>query len=244
MTGMSLRGWAAWMPGLETPSAWLAWARGGGGPSEAGQADAPPTPKEIPPLLRRRADAMGRAALHVMTRLELPYRGQPIILCSRLGELGRSFALQEELAREGRVSPQRFSMAVHHAIGGLFMMAKRSCAQVTALAAGGEEALAGLHEAAAQLADGAGAVWLLFCEEPLPDAYRSFAVSPDARADYFAFALELVPGDGFELAPGGRAACAASPLDLLAFLLRSTDDEIALSPRGGWIMRRNGRSEN
>jgi hypothetical protein len=219
--GMNLRGWTAW-------------------PSSA---NAPPAPGEIPPLLRRRADRMGRAALHALTRPELPYAGQAVVMCSRLGEISRSFGLQKELAGEGSVSPQQFSMSVHHAVGGLFMMAKKARAPLTALAAGDEGALAGLQETAAQLADGAGSVWLLFCEEPLPEEYRPFAASPEDGTDHYAFVLELAAGDEFRLVEDtGRADSsagrAASPLDLLAFLLRSSDDAIQLSRRGGWALRR------
>jgi len=208
---------------------------------------ATPAPlKKIPPLLRRRADAMGRAALYVLTRPEMPYEGQPLVLCSRLGEFRRSFELQAELAREGRVSPQRFSMAVHNAIGGLFMMAENARAPLTALSAGAEGALAGLQESAIQLADGAEAVWLLYCEEPLPEEYRAFAAA-DECADYFAFVLEWGAGDEFRLAPGtgvvqNSASRAASSLELLSFLLCPERDSICLSARGNWTLRRTART--
>jgi hypothetical protein len=247
---MNLRNWVAWMPGRETAAAWRQWARTGAPSlpgSDAGQTVAPPPVKEIPPLLRRRAGTMGRAALHVLTRPELPYGGQSIVLCSRYGELQRSFELQAELAREGRVSPQQFSMAVHNATGGLFMMAQKASAPLTALAAGEEGALAGLQEAFVELADGAEAVWLLYCEEPLPVEYCPFlddAAQACGNAGYFAFLLECVPGDEFRLAPGvgeGEDCAvprAASPLDLFAFFLRPEEESICLSPRGNWMLRR------
>jgi hypothetical protein len=238
---MDLCGWSAWMPGLAAPADWR--ARGG---ADACRETAPPALDEIPPLLRRRADRMGRAALHVLTRPERSYAGQSVVMCSRLGEIGRSFGLQKELAGEGSVSPQQFSMSVHHAVGGLFMMAKKARAPLTALSAGEEGALAGLQEAAAQLADGAEAVWLLFCEEPLPEEYRPFASPADGTAHY-AFVLELAAGDEYRLASDTRHAApdarrAASPLDLLAFLLRPSDEAIQLSRRGGWTLRRTGRT--
>jgi hypothetical protein len=131
------------------------------------------------------------------------------------------------------------------------MMAKKARAPLTALAAGEEGALAGLQETAAQLADGAEAVWLLFCEEPLPEEYRPFAVSPEDGMEHYAFVLELAAGDELRLAEDAEdmeraapaARCAASPLGLLAFLLRPADDAIRLSPRGGWTLRRAGRKE-
>jgi hypothetical protein len=248
MPDMNLRGWTAWMPGLETSAAWRAWAAGVERVRAVPAAgmDAPPPIKEIPPLLRRRAGMMGRAALHVLSRPELPYDGQPVVLCSRMGEFGRSFALQSELAREGQVSPQQFSMAVHNAIGGLFMMARAAKAPLSALAAGEEGALAGLQEARAQLAEGAGVVWLLYCDEPLPHEYRALARAEEASG-YFAFLLELSRGDEFRLSPAddenskAMTARAPSPLDLLAFFLRPGDEALCLSPRGGWMLRRMSR---
>ncbi|MDR0634617.1 MAG: beta-ketoacyl synthase chain length factor [Azoarcus sp.] len=232
------------MPGCETLSAWREWACSDAA-TPAEMAGAPPPVKEIPPLLRRRAGTMGRAALHALSRPGMPYEGQAIVLCSRFGELQRSFALQRELAGEGRVSPQQFSMSVHNATGGLFMMAQKARAPLTALAAGEEGALAGLQEVVALLADGGKAVWLLYCEEPLPVDYNVFlGDSPRADVGYFAFLLELVSGDEFRLAPeaaegGARAAShAASPLDLLAFFLRPGEERICLSPRGNWTLRR------
>jgi hypothetical protein len=185
---------------------------------------------------------MGRAALHVLTRPEMPYGGQPLVLCSRLGEFRRSFELQAEMAREGRVSPQQFSMAVHNAIGGLFMMAEKAHAPLTALAAGAEGSLAGLQESAIQLADGAKVVWLLYCAEPLPEQYHFFA-APDERASHFALLFAWSAGDEFQLAPDAHsvqngASRTASPLELLSFLLCPERDSICLSARGNWTLRR------
>jgi hypothetical protein len=240
---MNLQGWAAWMPAVTTPAAWMAWARADApsAPFLATEAAAPPPIREIPPLLRRRADRMGRALLHVLSRPELPYAGQPLVLCSRLGEFSRALALQRELAREGQVSPQQFSMAVHNAIGGLFMMAQKSNAPLTALAAAEETALAGLQEAVIQLADGAASVWLCFSEEPLPDEYRD-QDTPPRTADYFAMLLQLTAGEMFGLQTDPRASAdhaPASPLELLRFLLSPTTETLCLSVRGGWVLRRN-----
>jgi hypothetical protein len=238
---MNLQGWTAWMPAVETPAAWLDWARSGAGGTLDVAAEPPPI-REIPPLLRRRAERMGRALLHVLSRPELPYAGQPLILCSRWGELPRSLALQRELARDGQVSPQQFSMSVHNATGGLFMMAQKAHAPLTALAAAEEMALAGLQEAAIQLADGAASVWLCFSEEPLPEEYRQLDATPQP-ADYFALLLELTAGEAFYLQPEARIPAAAapapaSPLQLLRFLLLPEEKTLPLSPRGGWALRR------
>jgi hypothetical protein len=250
---MNLHRWTAWMPHLETPDAWRAWARGDVAFNAASGAAADPTPppaQGIPPLLRRRTALMGRAVLQVLSDPALPYTGQPMVFCSQRGELARSLAIQQELAQAGQVSPQQFSMAVHNATGGLFMMAQKANAPLTALAACEETALAGLWEAQIQLAEAPdAAVWLVYGEEPLPEAYRAQA-APSAKVnDYFAVLFELTSGEDFCLAPETvpqtepapaplPALLPASPLDLLRFFLRPDDVALLLSPRGGWTLRR------
>jgi hypothetical protein len=239
---MNLRRWTAWAPGREEVCAWLAWASGADGAASGAEvgaeAFAPPPVKEIPPLLRRRADTMGRAVLHVLSRPELPYAGEPIVFCSRFGELPRSLLLQRELAVTGQVSPQHFSMSVHNATGGLFMMAAGAQAPLTALAAATETALAGLQEAQAQLADGAPAVWLVYGEEPLPSDYRPLSRNPNDHTDYFAILIELTPGADFTLvaqAPdnvNGAEQHDATPLDVLRFFLNPKTRPLRLSARG------------
>jgi hypothetical protein len=196
-------------------------------------------------MLRRRTGIMGRAALHVLSNPDLPYAGQPIIFCSRYGEFSRSLRLQEELAAEGQVSPQQFSMAVHNASGGLFMMVKKAQAALTALAASEETALAGLWEAQSQLAElraggGAETVWLVYAEEPLPDAYRCLPHLSATDDLYFAVLLELAPGDDFRLCAedGQTQGAASAPLDLLRFFLRPEEPSIRLSDGGNWVLRR------
>jgi hypothetical protein len=237
------------MPNCETPEAWKEWARSGA--AGCGDVSVHPAAREVPPLLRRRTGIMGRAALHVLSNPEMPYTGQSIIFCSRYGEFSRSLQLQEELVAEGQVSPQQFSMSVHNASGGLFMMAKKAQAPLTALAGAGKTALAGLFEAQIQLAElasGAGeqTVWLAYAEEPLPGAYHCMPYSPATDDLYFAMLFELVPGDDFHLcpgpiagqAPGQGAGTVSTPLDLLRFFLRSEEPSICLSDDGHWTLRR------
>jgi hypothetical protein len=207
-------------------------------------------------MLRRRASMMGRAALEVLTDPKLPYTGQALIFCSRLGELARTLGLQEELARTGQVSPQQFSMAVHNAIGGLFLMDRKQQAPLTALAGGEATVLAGWWEAEAQLDEpGVERVWLLYAEEPLPAPYCHF-LPPQAPADrYCAILLELAASnaDGMpstetfalQFDAAATETATASPLDLLCFLLSPSKDTLALGNHdpasgatGRWLLTR------
>ncbi|MDR0247059.1 MAG: beta-ketoacyl synthase chain length factor, partial [Burkholderiales bacterium] len=127
----SFRRWSAWVPAMTDAEAWQAWAREE--TALAAHEETAPV-KAMPPLLRRRAHPLGRAALEVLYAPTLAYANQPIVFCSRHGEISRSLAIQQALAEEGQVSPQEFSMSVHNAIPGLFLIARQSRAPVVALA--------------------------------------------------------------------------------------------------------------
>jgi hypothetical protein len=240
MSGINLRRWTAWTPKRETPEAWREWARGAAVNADTSVELLPPPIKEIPPLLRRRAGSLGRAMLHVLSRPEMAYAGEALIFCSRLGEFSRALTLLQELAQSDTLSPQLFSMSVHNATGGLFMMTQKANAPLTALSTGAEAVLAGLTEAAIQLADGAEKVWLAYGEEPLPEAWRELAASADEQTDYFALLLELTPGDEFALVPdaSSESATPASPLELLRFLLSPEASSLPLSSRGNLSLQR------
>jgi hypothetical protein len=196
--------WAAIAPGCSSPADWQAWAQG----QTVTVADhatepAPPLAAAIPPLLRRRADHLGRLLLEVLTRLPACAGPQPTVVASRNGELARSVALLHELAATAALSPQGFGMAVHNAIAGLYTIATGNHGAVSAVAAGRDSAWYGLLEALLLLADGAPAVTLAIGDVGLPPEYAAFADGPEPP---HALALRLVPGDDHGLAFRGAAA--------------------------------------
>ncbi|MBM3117139.1 beta-ketoacyl synthase chain length factor [Jeongeupia naejangsanensis] len=224
-----LRQWSAWAPGLETREAWSGWD------GTLPHGDASPKVDAMPAMLRRRADRLGKMTLETLYAPDIAYHGQPLIHASRHGEATRTVPLLQALARDGAVSPQAFSMAVHNATAGLFTIATRTHAPVTAIAAGPETALAGLLEACSQLADGAASVLLCFSDEPLPALYQPYADTAEAP---FALTLDLVAGDDFTLGTGAACTEDATPLSLLHFLLGG-ETALPLSIRGGWQIVRS-----
>ncbi|SMC18637.1 Beta-ketoacyl synthase, N-terminal domain [Andreprevotia lacus DSM 23236] len=222
--------WSAWAPGLDTAAAWQAWRHEARQP----EGDDVPPVAAMPAMLRRRAERLGRMALETLYADAITYRGQPIVYASRHGETGRIVPLLQQLAAEGSVSPQAFSMAVHNAIPGLFTIAQRSNAPVTAIAAGPETAFAGLTEALAQLQEGAPSVLLCLADHPLPAVYAAFA---DAAEAPVACVLELAPGNDFVLDNKGSDKRNARALDVLYFLLGPAP-KLGLTVRGGWQCRR------
>jgi hypothetical protein len=221
--GFALRHWAAWAPGLEDRAAWLRWAAVPVLPA----GDAAPAVAEMPAMLRRRADRLGRMALAVLYQGTCP--AAPIIYCSRYGELGRVVRLLEELAATGSVSPQGFSVSVHNAIAGLYSIATRGRENVQSIAAAEATPLAGLVDAAGLLADGAEAVRLVLCDEPVPPVFGAFAEPTDCP---YAVLLELAPGNDFRIQWAAPPAAAPPPvlppaLAVLHFLL-SDAREVAI----------------
>jgi hypothetical protein len=217
--------------------AWRAWAR-----EEKPLADSEETApvKAMPPLLRRRAHPLGRAALEVLYAPTLAYADQPMVFCSRHGEVGRSLAIQKALAEEGQASPQEFSMSVHNAIPGLFLIARQSRAPVTAVASENRLALSGIIEALTQLADGAPSVILVFCDTPLPALFSAFT---DNEPACFAFALEMTAGKDYRLVHSDIPPCAqrekeTTPLLLLRFVLDETRNALPLTAAEDWQLQR------
>ena len=227
----SLQAWSAWSPDLTTPAAWADWAA-----TDTRQTQSiEPAVAAMPAMLRRRAQRLGRMALETLydpaTAVSADY---PIVFASRYGEVQRSTALLQELAENGAVSPQSFSMSVHNAIAGLYTIATTQAANVVALAAGTQTACGGLVEALMLLADGAPGVRLLFCDEPLPSVYDRYG---ETATPAFACLLVLQAGADFQLHwQDNAAATDAAPLDLLRFIL--TDAATLALSTSGWGIQR------
>lgn len=185
-----LAGWAAWAPGLATQDDWRRWLQSPQ-PLPADAPAAPPLP-EVPALARRRIDPLGRAALQVAYQAQqgIDVSTTPLVFASRWGELARSVAMLQELARGEPLSPTAFSHAVHNAIGAQYSIQRGIAANVCAVAAAEVSAAAGWVEAAALLAAGAPAVLLTVFDAPLPALYTAL----DAPlAPLHAWALLLRP---------------------------------------------------
>ena len=194
-------------------------------------------------MLRRRAYPLGRSALEVLYAPTLAYTDQPIVLCSRHGEIGRSLVLQQALAAEGRISPQEFSMSVHNAIIGLFLIAKQSRVPAATLSSENRLALSGMTEALAMLADGVPSVILLFCDAPLPTLFAPYT---DNEPTCFAFGFEMTRGSDYRIAfddtkPSPEIAPASMPssaLPLLRFILDETQSALPLTETADWQLLR------
>jgi hypothetical protein len=183
--------WAACAPGLDTQDAWQAWARAPWRPEGAPEAKL----EEMPALLRRRLNPLGRAAAQCAWRIHTPDPATPVVLASGYGDAQRCLHLLYAFAATGESSPTEFALSVHNAIGGLYSIARGDGAGYQAIAAGAASAAAGVIEAAGLLADGAERVLLVCYDAPLPADYLGF--QREAACAY-AWAWLLRPAAGDE----------------------------------------------
>lgn len=184
--GFAIKDWAACAPGLAARSDWLAWSRSPAlpeGPLEAPLAD-------VPPLLRRRLNGLGRLVAQVAWDCQPDGPGIPVVLASRYGDAARALQLLRQFAVEELMSPTDFALSVHNAIGAMYSIARGDTQAYSSVSAGAASAAAGWLEAAALLADGAGEVLLVCYDAPLPGEYQAFADEPGCT---YAWAWRLSP---------------------------------------------------
>ncbi|ODS60381.1 MAG: hypothetical protein ABS38_12730 [Acidovorax sp. SCN 68-22] len=236
--------WAAFAPRLNSQAQWRAWALQPWLPTEI---VAPALP-EMPALLRRRLDPLGRMAAQVVYWCQRERVDMPVVLASRYGDAVRSLEMLADLARGQALSPTAFGMSVHNAIGAMIAIARSDRANALAVAAGAASAAAALVEAVALLADGAPEVLVVCYDAPLPGAYADFA---DEVAVAWAWAWRIGRPSGNEAkfslnwgAADGPADQADAGLPFGLDMLRAMLSGQALWQRAAegrrWSWRRHG----
>jgi hypothetical protein len=196
---------AAWAPGVSDAAAWAAWAAA---PVVFGAGDEAPV-KQMAPMLRRRAGALGKMALEVAYQCLDGRTDVPTVFCSRHGDVGRALDLLGELAQDAPLSPTGFGLAVHNASAGLFSIARADRANHIAVAAGSSSVEHAVIEACGLLADGAPMVLLVVYDCPLPPALAHFE---DCAEQSFAWAWLMVPAGAEPVHLGWSADSAAPPV--------------------------------
>ncbi len=219
----TIKQWAAWAPGLTGQAEWLEWfAR----PHSVSGDDAPAL-TEMPAMMRRRVERLGRAALQVAYRALEGAPACPAVFASRYGDMQRSVELMLQLARDGAVSPTAFSMSVHNAFAALFSIARADRSNYSAVSAGAETAECAFVEALGLLAAGAAEVLVVYYDEPLPAPLQRFSHPAEflrawacriALADAGGIAIRCDPGSPPGLDDLESAATIPTDLALLRFL--------------------------
>jgi hypothetical protein len=237
----SIRQWAAWAPGLESPEAWYRWACG----EATIYGEGKPRAAAVPPMLRRRAGLLGRMALET-AYASIGDRGMiPTVFCSRHGDIGRTCEMLMALAQNEALSPTAFSLSVHNAIGALFSIATGSHVPFTAIAGGIDGVAGGIIEACGQLADGEREVLLVVYDTPLPIIYQPYRDEPEFA---YAWAWRMTPpsGESFSLAwetrgeeVAARPHAAPLALEIMRFFLSGLSKSTIDCGRQAWRWRRH-----
>ncbi|RZI86110.1 MAG: hypothetical protein EOP38_02665 [Rubrivivax sp.] len=139
-----------------------------------------PALADMPAMMRRRVDRLGRLACQVAYAVQPEGQTQavPMVFASRYGDAARSLSLLGDLSQAQALSPTGFGLSVHNAISALYAMARADVQNAVVVAAGRATVLAALTEAAALLADGAPEVLVVYYEAPLPESYADFQDEP------------------------------------------------------------------
>jgi hypothetical protein len=219
--------WSGFAAGLESRAAWQDWARAPVLPE--GDAIAPLA--EMPAMQRRRVEKLGRMALQVAYWCQSAANaGCPLVFASRHGDLSRTYAMLQELARGQPLSPTHFGLSTHNAIAAQYGIARSLPANYLAVSAGACTGEAALIEALGLLTDGAAEVLVVnydglvpdeysqYCDEPACDyawAWRVGLASARAPTDAPSFSLNVAAAEDL---PGAPSALPHG-LDLLRFIL-------------------------
>jgi len=165
----------------------------------------------VEPMLRRRLSSLARMTLRVAYDCAQDRPNLRLVYASRHGELARTTAMLEALARQQELSPTVFSMSVLNAGAGLFSILQKNVAPSTAISAGRSSFGYGLLEAALQLAEKpAEPVLFVYADEPATAVYGE--VDPPGVAAH-ALALLLESGAALRIACSTVASEGAESLE-------------------------------
>lgn len=164
----TLQHWCLWQSQPE-PATPAIWPNGQTLPSQNGNADV----GFLPMMQRRRLSPLARAAAAVAWQCRQAGGEMPAVFFSLHGEGQYYLEILTGLATDGSVSPSRFSLCVHNAIGGLHSLHSESFQPYISLAGGSEGFFTPFLEAAGLLLE-TPKVLLVWYEQPLPAIYRAY----------------------------------------------------------------------
>ena len=238
--GFAVSRWHAWAPGMEPGADWSAWLAG----ETAGAAHAQPDVNQLPALLRRRLDRLGRMALHTAWPCLEGLNAAQFVFASRDGSLARTLELLTALAHNEPLSPAVFSVSVHNGTTGLSSIARGDRSAATAIAAGRDSLGMGLLEAACLISAGAQHVVMCYADQNLPPPYDT---APGRGAQHRPFSISLLLGpvtaerESCRLTPSAQPAAENPEVALLRFLVEHTPNTI-IGADQCWRLERSRRA--
>lgn len=189
MLKLRLKSWKAVTPELDNNRA---WQRCADHPSVVDLDDAKTAIKQVPPMLRRRFNLVGRCVIGAAVPLLETDQKIPSVFVSKHADAELSLSLQRDLGEKSPVSPTDFSLAVHNAISGLLSIARKDTSAVTSIAPEQGMVVNGLIEAVGLLQE-YDEVLCVFFDAPLPEL---IAVNSAAFPFPFSIAMLLSNNEG------------------------------------------------
>ncbi|CAA0100568.1 beta-ketoacyl synthase chain length factor [Zhongshania aliphaticivorans] len=157
-----------------TVSEWSGWTsvpiKGLEGSSQLTFSDSPDV-QNIPPMLRRRLNLLGRACASEILQHCAKDDDIPLVYASRHGDIERTLSVLQELALEQPVSPMNFSLAVHNAICGVVSIHQGLKGNISTIAAS-NGLVPALLEACGLIEEGNDRVLCIICDTSTPEIYR------------------------------------------------------------------------
>lgn len=169
----SVLDWCACASGLTTSDEWLNWAKAPPVFPETALKDVPAL-AEMPAMMRRRLNRVGRMACHVAYSCDKAQTANPIVFASRYGDTDKALLLLAELVKAEPMSPTGFGLSVHNAIAAQYGISRSHLGNAIAVAGAQATIAAAMVEATALLHDGADEVLVAYYETPLPGGYSTF----------------------------------------------------------------------
>ncbi|MDP8033762.1 beta-ketoacyl synthase chain length factor [Pasteurella atlantica] len=195
----------------------------------------------LPPLKRRRLSPATRLFFEAAWDLVAEDPNIPVVYASLNSEINRSFALWQELLKEGDISPTSFSLSVHNALIGQWSELRKVTQEMTALCALKDNLETAIMEAYLMLNEGAEKVLVAVCEFPLDEQYN---VQPISRLPFgYALALVIEKGDQYHLSLHNQSTENDNLDNALSFVknkqLNSTSWQTPSSSGGYWRWHKN-----
>lgn len=229
----SVKSWAAWSPGLETPSDWERWASNPSALAGEGSPDV----AFIPPMLRRRCSPLTKVMLvSAMAACPEELRATvPSVFASRHGAIHLAVKIIDTIYKGQTVSPMQFSHSVHNASAAQFSLATGNRSPSSSIAAGTNTFVSGLVESSLFLhRHPESPVLLVIADEPVPPLFREIVDEVEA---VYSLAL-LLESDGdsrFACELGGTGASIQTKWPQATEFLRwwlSGETELCLGEEG------------
>lgn len=183
MVSFHIESWSAIAPSLRTQEAWKNWLQQPW--PLANEAEKVSLP-QVPPLLRRRLNVLGKYAVAVSMDQLAEQQQIVTVFASRHGDTELTLSLLKQIGRDEALSPTGFSLSVHNAVSGLLSIARKDTLPSTAIAAMRGLVLQTLCEGISQLQQHQK-VLCVITDIPLPDIYQSYCEGQD-----FPFALAFI----------------------------------------------------